>query len=124
MEMLRSFSNLLRPAVPQNYTGIDLDTPLMYDDEDEEEREPEVPRPTLNWEKRLDVSLSKTTSTIATFLIPSFLQRNNQSKTKITESSCLNGMRGLASFLVYFQHIATEYGDWIHQGYHSRPEDN
>lgn len=99
MEMFRSFSNLLRPAVPQNYAGIDLDTPLMYDDEDEEEREPEVSRPTLNREKRLDVSLSKTTS-------------------------CLNGIRGLASFLVYFQHIATEYGDWIHQGYHSRPEDN
>jgi hypothetical protein len=33
MEMF-SFSNLLRPAVPQNYDAIDLDTPLMYDDED------------------------------------------------------------------------------------------
>jgi hypothetical protein len=90
----------------------------------EEERMSEVPPPTLDREKRLYASLSKTTSTIAKFLIPSFLQRNNQSKTKIMETSYLNGIRGLASFLVYFQHIATEYGDWIHQGYHSRPEDN
>ncbi|KAE9369373.1 hypothetical protein N431DRAFT_413247 [Stipitochalara longipes BDJ] len=95
----------------------------MYEDEDEETKE--ISLPIVDQKNRLYTALSTIISTIAVFLIPSFLQRSNRSKsTKITETSYLNGVRGLASFLVYFQHIATEYGDWIHYGYHSRPDDN
>lgn len=108
---------------PPNYDGIDLDTPLMYEDEDEE-IQPEIDLPIVRRKNRLYTVVS-TLTTSAIFLIPSFLQRSNASKSsKITETSYLNGVRGLASFLVYFQHIATEYGDWIHYGYHSRPDDN
>ena len=125
MEMFRNLWRLLRPPPPPNYDGIDLDTPLMYEDEDEEMK-PEIDLPIVHRKNRLYTALYTTISTSAVFLIPSFLQRSNASSKlgKITETSYLNGVRGLASFLVYFQHIATEYGDWIHYGYHSRPDDN
>src|ERR1700712_4423579 len=104
MEMFRNCSRLLRREPPQTYDGIDLDTPLMYEDEDSEPK-PEVPLPIVDRKKRFYTALSNTTSKITVFLVPSFMQRSQVVKpTKITETSYLNGVRGLASFLVYFQH--------------------
>jgi peptidoglycan/LPS O-acetylase OafA/YrhL len=123
MELLKSFPRLLWTLPSQNYNDIDLDTPLIYEDEDSE-IQPEVSLPIVNRNKRLYTALSQTASTIAVFLVPSFFQRKNPLRPQnITETSYLNGVRGLASLLVYFQHIATEYGDWIHYGYYSRPDD-
>ncbi|KAK0121838.1 hypothetical protein ONS95_010118 [Cadophora gregata] len=56
------------------------------------------------------------------FLTPSFLQRNGEkSERKITETSYLNGVRGLAASLVYVQHSL--FARWIHNGYRGLPED-
>lgn len=128
MEIIKSFSRQLRPLPRQRYDSIELDTPLMCDEECEHNEDEKILVATPQNRSRIHHCfslVSTTTSAAVIFLIPSFLARSKEaSVTKITETSYLNGVRGLASFLVYFQHIATEYGDWIHWGYHARPEDN
>ncbi|KAF8855111.1 hypothetical protein BDZ45DRAFT_510382 [Acephala macrosclerotiorum] len=62
----------------------------------------------------------------AFFLVPSFLtqfvDRNHQKvERRTTETSYLNGIRGLAASLVYIQHLG--YETWIHWGWGSRPSE-
>ncbi|CZS93312.1 uncharacterized protein RAG0_03661 [Rhynchosporium agropyri] len=57
---------------------------------------------------------------ILTFISPSILQKNSKKPLrKITETSYLNGVRGLAASLVYIQHLL--YAHWLHTGYSSSP---
>ncbi|PVH73578.1 hypothetical protein DL98DRAFT_607079 [Cadophora sp. DSE1049] len=63
--------------------------------------------------------IARCAKTTAVFLTPSFLQRSGEkSERKITETSYLNGVRGLAASLVYVQHML--FARWIHNGYNGR----
>lgn len=88
-----------------------------------EQQEPKVSRPTTPTKLGgLGRSVLGAIPRRAVFLVPSFLQRNGVKKERrITETSYLNGVRGLAASLVYVQHLAYEH--WVHYGYGGRPED-
>ncbi|KAL2064349.1 hypothetical protein VTL71DRAFT_4843 [Oculimacula yallundae] len=62
--------------------------------------------------------------TILTVLKPSFLkpQNSKQPLRKITPTTYLNGVRGLAASLVYIQHLL--YAHWLHAGYSISPPNN
>ncbi|KAH7348576.1 acyltransferase family-domain-containing protein [Rhexocercosporidium sp. MPI-PUGE-AT-0058] len=69
-----------------------------------------------------DIRIIGCAKAVGVFLTPSFLERNGRKvERRITETSYLNGVRGLAASLVYIQHLL--YAHWLHNGYAGRPED-
>jgi peptidoglycan/LPS O-acetylase OafA/YrhL len=122
MKAFKYVSRLVRTR-PKQYDDFDLNTPLMGRDAETQEIKSEVSHPLL-LTRRFFFAISEAVTTIAIFLLPSFLrhfvQPHHKGKpTRITETTYLNGVRGLASLLVFCQHIATDYGGWIHRGYGS-----
>ncbi|KAH7412858.1 acyltransferase family-domain-containing protein [Cadophora sp. MPI-SDFR-AT-0126] len=100
---------LLLPGEAGSDTGHELEL--------EDERKDQT---TTNFKHAWVIQCAKTT---AVFLTPSFLQRSGEKvERKITETSYLNGVRGLAASLVYVQHSL--FAVWIHNGYRGLPGDS
>lgn len=55
-------------------------------------------------------------------LLPSFLQQSKGQTTKIHSTSWLDGLRGLASFFVFYHHILLIWFPALSYGYASSPE--
>ncbi|CZR53401.1 uncharacterized protein PAC_03279 [Phialocephala subalpina] len=97
---------------------------------DDIEADPHEPKSTTatstTYSKALSSWAVETAWKSAFFLVPSFLapyiDRHHQKvERRITETTYLNGIRGLAASLVYIQHVG--YETWIHWGYGSRPSE-
>ncbi|KAK6580185.1 hypothetical protein PZA11_007207 [Diplocarpon coronariae] len=92
-------------------------------DELESQREPKEPlEPPTTKSRAIVLSVVRVLRGTALFFVPSFLQKGaKKAERRITETSYLNGVRGLAAALVYLQHMS--FALWIHIGWDGRPED-
>jgi len=61
--------------------------------------------------------------TIFPVLVPSFLRGHGKGKTKLYPTSYLDGLRGVAAFIVYIDHFAVNWFDPLRRGYGSTEDD-